>query len=585
MSLQVKEDILKEFYKNLIEQFGENFLRKALENGSDHSSICSNNINDINDVNSDDNISNSSNSSLEDDVSNIRNYINILLFGNNLDFNVSKLFEFFESIESEKEYIIANNTIINNKMITGDITKMILTEISKHYEKYFKSCNKSEILLRLNNKYYKLFVDKHILDFSTEISWMLKTIFNNILQIADLDILLKGGALLYLLKTSTSKLSDKNFNFVDFDFVFNKKLKYSQKNNLKNFFDKNKIYKIGRYNFELKTIRHFNDLTANKFDDFKYTLFTFNLEYQNEKFRIDISDYHGVPDYHCNNILLNYTNNVPHIVLTKNQANELCNLIHDKPNVCPLMRYIIKQLSSSSNKEFVKNNLIGVLLRVNKSLLKGIKTKGFGKYEEDESCMLCFTGPSDKETCNNSDNYEIPVSQINSSQDIDNESKKYLRSLWIQLGCHPEHKICLCCLYNYSKSNLKFNCPCCRAEVSFNSDIDNNSIKDFNIFDKLWIRTIHNKQIVIPTINHYNILTLKDCTLIQCEKTPARKFSIADFNGINVATSFDDNSFESEDEEVSDPEESIQSDSEESYETNNSDDYNDDSDIDFTNTA
>ncbi len=546
MSLRLQEDTLEEFYDNLIDQFGENFIRRALEKKLGRIFRHSNASN-FGQQNSTRQLS-----EIEKET-NIKNYINVLLFANNLDNNIIKLGEYFENITTDNEYIVSNNTIIENRMINNQDKKTILDILSKYYAKYYESNNKSEVLLNTTSKSYKIYVDKHILDFSGEICSMLENVFTNILQITNFKLLLKGGAILYLLKSSTSKLNDKKFNFSDFDFVCNNRLKYSQKNKLENYFNSNPIIKIGRYKFEFKTIKHFTDLSASYSNiNFKYTLFSINLEYNNEKFRIDISDYDGKPDYHFNNMVLNYTNLVPYINLTENQTVELSNILLDKPTICPLLKHVINQISSSSsntsnpsrNKNYIIGNLIGVLLRINKALVKGIKTKYIGKYEGDESCVICYTSPNENQSSVSSDNPLFGEIQNQQNQqnihEIDSESIKYLRGLWIQFPCHNKHKICLACLYDYTKSNLSFNCPCCREICNFDDSINSNSEDEIASMDKIWIRTItnleNNKQIK-RNIKAYSLNDLMDCNL-NLQSTNIPNNPVFNANGTNLNYSF-----------------------------------------------
>ncbi len=544
MNLNLEEDILKEFYKNLIDKFGESFLKKALDSGSRN----------LFEENNDENTVDSTNLIERSRERNIRNYINVLLFGNNLDNNIIKLFDYFETINLEKDFITVNNCIIDNDLIDKKITREIIEVLTKNYEKYYEKNNRSEILLQTSfDKIYKLYVDKTILDLSCEINLFMENIFCDILKLPNIKLYLKGGALLHLLKSSTSELSEKNFNFVDYDFVFNKKLRYSEKNVIETYFTSNKTIKIGRYKFEIKAIKHFVDLSDTN-SLFKYTLYTFNLEYQKEKFRIDISDYHGTPDYHINNILMVYKkNSVPEIKLSDSQTIELYNILTNRPNVCPLIKKVMLQMCNVNNRPVVRNNLIGLLLRINKALVKGIKTKGIGKYEGDDSCTVCLTSPSDSDICNSSDNYNLPEqsTESNSTPEIDEESQKYLRSIWIELGCHPTHKICLCCLYNYSKSNLKFTCPSCRSKCIIRKPVDNILDEELDLFDKIWIKSNNSELLNNPSIKYENMLDLRDCKLLNDKSSDTRYL-----NTINTITnnygSFESNSEQTQSESESD---------------------------------
>ena len=135
MLINIEEDTLREFYANLISKFGEDFLRRALDSGSTRNSrdIIGDIIGNVNDKDeqSDDSVSlvNSS----YDDETNIKNYINVLLFGDNLDFNLTKLYRYFDTINSEKDYVFVNNSIISTDMINKETCNSVLKVLSENY--------------------------------------------------------------------------------------------------------------------------------------------------------------------------------------------------------------------------------------------------------------------------------------------------------------------------------------------------------------------------------------------------------------------------------------------------------------------
>lgn len=437
---------------------------------------------------------------------------------------LEKNVEFFEQnilskLQTESQFKIVSETIINTDLISPIEKNRLISVLNEYSDRHNLTESKSPILIKISDKYYRAYVQSDILDISKQISIALSNKFNEILERTDINIWLKGGALLYLFKTSSDILSEKPFRFNDFDYMFDTNLNYKEKNKINTFFktESNKKFELVGLNFELGIIKNFYDNGVDKdYHSYKYTLYTLNVIVGENKYRIDLSDYSGTPDFMFNVVSMSYTNPIPYIEFSSDQKEELCNLFLNKPVVCCLTDNIIKNLSRMSdlsfeNKSHARNDIINLIIRMAKSQIKGIKVKGLSKITAENNCMICMIEPSDLDKIEEenleegnidkkiNENLDQVIKSDNSTQvKFDQHSEELLKSILMTLSCHHTHHICLKCLFDYSLSNMDFCCALCRGKHVVDNQIIKNTEHELKIFDDLWMQTLNIESIEKP---------------------------------------------------------------------------------------
>ncbi len=412
---------------------------------------------------------------------------------------------FVNQIKDLRTHRIVSHILLNSTLI-HKYKKFLFEALDYKFDINRAVKNKLPVILNMNGNYFRIYVDKYILTLAKEVEKSLTFIFNSILELDDkekLKLYLKGGTVLYLIKTSTSLFDSKKISFNDLDFSFNRRLKYSEKNKLHKYFMENKTFEIDNIKLDFKIIVNFNDITSCSMtgNNFRYTLIGMTVNYNNEFIRIDVTDYDnsGTIDYHINNFKLDYSKDIPIINLNETDTKEFYNYIFDKNSKCVLLDKVLKNINKLSdtnqeiNEDLIKANFNCLLVRLLKGLHKGVINENVGIFsnEDDDSCPLCFGG--DEDLGSFMDEFKkIPNDKFMDTVDKNKKLKELLGKMYISTGC-CSNKVCINCMYKMLSKNKKIKCAYCRqTKINCNQDYQEPNSIDLDRINHIWSQTLNN---------------------------------------------------------------------------------------------